>query len=71
MMKYLDKWEYPLTNVCKRGNSQEEKPCSTVSDANGDVIMHFSGLPWRSNKEATAMATKFCERANARGRARV
>lgn len=67
MMKYLDKWEYPLTNVCKCGNNQEAKPCATVKDANGDVILHFLGIPWRSNKEATAMATKFCERVNKDG----
>jgi hypothetical protein len=63
----MDKWAYPLTNVCKCGNGQEPKPCATVKDANGVVLLHFNGIPWRSNKDSTAMATEFCERMNAQG----
>lgn len=60
----MDKWPRPLTNVCKCGNNQEAKPCATVKDANGVVVLHFIGAPWRSNEKATAMATDFCERVN-------
>jgi hypothetical protein len=63
----MDKWAYPLTNVCKCGNGQEPKPCATVKDANGVVLLQFNGIPWRSNKDSTAMATEFCERMNAQG----
>ena len=68
MRKHNDKWKYPLTNVCKCGNNQEAKPCATVKDASGEPIIHFLGLPWRSNKEATDVATKFCERVNAQSK---
>lgn len=60
----MDKWAYPLTNVCKCGNNQEAKPCATIKDANGIVVLHVIGIPWRSPKEAIAMATDFCERMN-------
>ena len=63
----MDKWAYPLTNVCKCGNGQEPRPCATVKDANGVVLLHFNSNPWRSPKDATAMATEFCERMNAQG----
>ena len=63
----MDEWTYPLTNVCKCGNGQEPKTCATVKDANGVVLLHFNGIPWRSNKDSTAMATEFCERMNAQG----
>lgn len=60
----MDKWSRPLTNVCKCGNNQEAKPCATVKDANGVVVLHFIGRPWRSPNDAVAMATDFCERVN-------
>lgn len=63
----MDEWAYPLTNVCKCGNGQEPKQCATVKDANGVVLLHFNGIPWRSNKDSTAMATEFCDRMNAQG----
>lgn len=64
MKDYKSEWAYPLTNVSKCGNGQEPKPCATVKDADGVVILNFIGIPWRSNNEAIAMATKFCERMN-------
>jgi hypothetical protein len=60
----MDDWAYPLTNVCKCGNNQEAKPCASVKDTNGVVILHFIGSPWRSNEKATAMAMDFCHRMN-------
>lgn len=65
MKDYKSEWAYPLTNVSKCGNGQEPKPCATVKDADGVVILNFIGIPWRSNNEAIAMATTFCERMNA------
>lgn len=64
----MDKWAYPLTNVCKCGNGQEPRPCATVKDANGVVLLHFNSVPWRSPKDSTAMATEFCLRMNAQGK---
>ena len=65
---HMDDWRCPLTNISQcGGRGHRARPTAIVHDAEGNVLLVFAGVPYRTNEEAIAMATEFCERMNARG----
>ena len=61
-------WRYPLTNLGRKREREKTYsppvPTATVRDADGNVILFFSGEPHRRNKDAVKNATQFCEEMN-------
>ena len=62
----IDTWKYPLTNLGHRGNQNRgpKTPVALVRDAEGCVLMSFTGEPYRTNAEAIAKASEFCAAMN-------
>ncbi len=64
---HMRDWKYPISNVSTcGGRGHMKRATAIVSDADGNRLMIFVGVPHRSNPEAIAMASEFCEIMNSK-----